>query len=102
MFLATLLFPLALFAQDGHEGHDHGHEHGGGGLEGLNFLGAADLYMPVHSDQTHADENRLRIRSAELSISGSVDQFFEGTLTFAGHTHGGNFLWDVQIGRAHV
>ncbi|MBX3017183.1 MAG: hypothetical protein KF767_04790 [Bdellovibrionaceae bacterium] len=92
LFFLILFFPLALLAQDGHEGHDHG----GGGLDGLNFLGAADLFLPVHSDQNQVDENRLRIRSAELSISGSVDQYFEGTLTFAGHSHGGNFLWDVH------
>lgn len=95
VLLVLALFAFSRVAAAQADEHDHAHDHGGG-LENLQFLGAVDLVLPAHSDRGRVDDNRLKVRSAELSVAGNVDHVFEGTLTFAGHSHGGNFLWDVH------
>lgn len=74
---------------DLHAGHDHS-------ASPLQIMGAVDLVLPVHSKADLQDQNRLSIRSAELSFSAPLDSLFEGTIIFAGHSHGGNFLWDIH------
>lgn len=77
----------------GHEGHDHQTD-----LAGLQVMGALDMAAFANSDRALTEDNRLQIRSAELMLSGPVDRMFDAVIGFAGHSHGGSFLWDLHEG----
>lgn len=62
----------------------------------VQIMGAADLVGQWNSDSAESEENRLSVRSAEISLYAPVDHLWNGVLTFAGHNEGGRFIWDIH------
>lgn len=86
ILLGKLLLLATLLAFEAH----------GQGLQNVNLSAAADLVAPTSLDG--ANNNKLGIRSAEVTLYGPIDHLFDGVLNIAGHDHGGEFRFELHEG----
>lgn len=102
-----------------HEGHDHGeephevHKHAEEAsspnissekaaihsvIDKLNTTAALDLVSDVYTSVQSERAFDVNVRSAELIFESSIDRFFDGTISFAGHTVANQFLFELHEG----
>jgi hypothetical protein len=63
-------------------------------FENLNVSAAVDIVAPVSDNES--EENKLKVRSAEIMFFAPVDHHFDGVLNIAGHDHEGEFEFDLH------